>query len=159
MGFWQALKNKHVIVALLVAPILAVLTWYAVGFFLGDKPEEAAPAQVGSSYPLVERPGCRYAGGKCALVNEDFELALSLEGDALVIESVVALDYLLVGLRSANDAEPAAASAQLPERKRWRFAPSTAVEASDAVRIVAGVGGATWFGEASLTFTAPAARD
>jgi hypothetical protein len=28
-------KNKHVVVALIVAPILAILAWYAVGSLIG----------------------------------------------------------------------------------------------------------------------------
>ena len=70
------MTNKHVLAALLVAPILAVLAWYGAGQFTDDGEQQAAPAQEGTSYPLIERPGCRYPGGKCGLSNESFRLAI-----------------------------------------------------------------------------------
>ena len=63
--------NKHVIVALIVAPVLSVLAWYAVGSFTGEQP---TPAEPGQSYPLVEKSNCRYPSGECELENEDFSV-------------------------------------------------------------------------------------
>lgn len=54
------MTNKHVLAALLVAPILAVLAWYGTGLLSDDEELQAVPAQAGASYPLIERPGCRY---------------------------------------------------------------------------------------------------
>ena len=68
--------NKHIIVALLVTPVLAVLAWFAVGAFVGEKPQQAAPGQ---SYPLVERSNCRYDSGQCDLHNEDLQLSITFE--------------------------------------------------------------------------------
>ena len=36
-------KNKHVIVALIVAPILSILAWFAVGAIVGDQAKVAEP--------------------------------------------------------------------------------------------------------------------
>ena len=72
------MTNKHVLAALLVAPILAVLAWYGTGLLSDDEELQAVPAQAGASYPLIERPGCRYPGGDCGLSNEDFKLAIAL---------------------------------------------------------------------------------
>ena len=67
-------KNKHLVVAMLVAPILAILAWYAIDVLVGEKPR---PAEEGQSYPLAEKPNCRYGSGACGLKNADFELQLS----------------------------------------------------------------------------------
>ncbi|MCH1492111.1 MAG: hypothetical protein L7T24_06105, partial [Luminiphilus sp.] len=87
------LRNRHFITALLVAPLLAVLAWFAVGQWVEEPALQPIPAQSGNSYPMIERPGCRYAGGDCGLSNEDFKLALAVTPDGqLRLASAVALD-------------------------------------------------------------------
>ena len=66
-------KNKHVIVALIVAPILAILAWFAVGQIAGEKAHVAKP---GSAYPLVARSNCRWESGECELHNNDVEITI-----------------------------------------------------------------------------------
>jgi hypothetical protein len=66
-------KNKHVIIALIVAPILAILAWFAVGQIAGEKAHVAAP---GAAYPLVARSNCRWESGECELHNNDVELTI-----------------------------------------------------------------------------------
>ena len=66
-------KNKHVIIAMIVAPILAILAWFAVGQIAGEKAKVAEP---GAAYPLVARSNCRWASGKCELANNDLEMTI-----------------------------------------------------------------------------------
>ena len=66
-------KNKHVVIAMLVAPILAVIAWYGVDSIVAEQAQVAKP---GDSYPLVARSNCRYDSGACDLVNNDFKLTL-----------------------------------------------------------------------------------
>jgi hypothetical protein len=66
-------KNKHVVVAMLVAPVLAVLAWYGVDYMVAER---AQVAQPGETYPLVARSNCRYESGACDLVNSDFKLTV-----------------------------------------------------------------------------------
>lgn len=66
-------KNKHVIVGMLVAPILAVIAWFGVDYFVAERPHAAIP---GADYKLVAKSNCRYASGRCDLVNSDFELTI-----------------------------------------------------------------------------------
>ncbi len=65
--------NKHVVIAMIAAPILAVISYLAVDRYVSPKP---IPAQVGQTYPLVTRSNCRYNSGKCTLVNGDFKVEL-----------------------------------------------------------------------------------
>ena len=89
--------NKHVIIAMIVAPILSILAWFAVGNLTG---EQAAPAQAGQSYPLVEKSNCRYASGCCDLENEDFKVRLSMQegvaGQQLVLRASHALEGVVI---------------------------------------------------------------
>ena len=66
-------KNKHVVVAMIVAPILAVLAWFAVGAMVGEQADVAEP---GAAYPLVARSNCRWASGECELANNELEMTI-----------------------------------------------------------------------------------
>jgi hypothetical protein len=81
----MVLNNKHLVTALLVAPVLSILAWFAVGRLAGEQPHAAVPGQV---YPLLERSNCRYPSGRCDMVNGDFELGLELRdsGQAPLLE-------------------------------------------------------------------------
>ena len=91
-------KNKHVILAMLIAPVLAIIAWFSVDYFVAERPHEARP---GASYPLVAKPNCRRLSERCDLVNEDFRLGMNITyadyGDATLKNSQVRGEY------SSND--------------------------------------------------------
>lgn len=150
------LRNRHFITALLVAPLLAVLAWFVVGQWVEEPPLQPTPAQSGDSYPMIERPGCRYAGGDCGLSNGDFKLALAFTPDGqLIMASAIPLDYVLVGLASASAQPPLEAQPSSTQRDRWFYNFGAVPVSNDRLRVVAVTAGASWFGEASLIFTAP----
>lgn len=72
----KVLSNKHVIIAMIVAPILAVLAYLATDSVVSEKP---SAAKTGESYPLAARSNCRYQSGKCSLFNGDVELVIRAE--------------------------------------------------------------------------------
>ncbi|MEO1034041.1 MAG: hypothetical protein AAFX44_00650 [Pseudomonadota bacterium] len=72
MAIW---KNPHLVTALLVAPVLAILAYFAIDALVGEK---AHPAVAGKSYELIARPNCRRPGGTCQLANADFELTFEV---------------------------------------------------------------------------------
>ena len=148
--------DKHVVIAMLVAPILAIASLYAVGWLAGDLTESEV-AESGQAYPLLERSGCRYEGGECRVSNGDFILTLTVgtvdnEG-AIYIQSALPLESLLVGLRSSGDRPPLVAQRQSNNTRDWMFLAQGPIASDDALRIVAVTGGAAYFGEVSLTFT------
>ena len=65
--------NKHVVVAMLVAPVLAIISYFAVDSVVSEKPHKA---EDGRAYALVEKPNCRYSSGKCGLKNGNFEVEI-----------------------------------------------------------------------------------
>lgn len=153
----SSFNNRHIVTALLVAPLLAVVAWYLVGQLASNPASQPAPAQEGASYPMVERPGCRYSGGACGLSNGDFKIAIDISARGLLrMRSAVPLDYVLVGLTSSADREPVRAAPVGAQRDQWIHDFAVPVASESALRVVAGVGGVAWFGEASLQFTAPA---
>ena len=159
----SVLKNKHLVVAMLVAPILAVLAYYAIDSMVGEKPK---PAQEGLSYPLVEKPNCRYSSGKCGLKNGDFELELvtSDQGPGhveLVLESVYALDGVMVSLvRDQQDEKPPEAMRSTrDDGRQWSLTLERPEPESDRLRLAASAQGSMYYGDVATRFTRPAGID
>lgn len=116
-------KNKHVVVGMLVAPILAVIAWYAVDYFVAERPHAAIP---GADYKLVAKSNCRYASGRCDLVNNDFELTISAaetgrDSIRLAVESRFPMQLLQVAVAEHSNAEtvPTSLTAEDPSGRLW----------------------------------------
>lgn len=150
-------KNKHVVIAMIVAPILSILAWFAVGQFTGEQPHIAQPGQ---SYPLVEKSNCRYDSGACDLENEDFKIRLTLQEGALGPEFLLTSTHSLEGVVLAVSAEevspkPAAMRASDGQGLEWRIALDAAPGPAERIRIVARAAGSSYFADASTTFLQP----
>lgn len=151
-------RNKHVIIAMLVTPLLAILTWFAVGALVGEKAE---PARSGQSYPLVEKSSCRYARRVCELANGDLLITLTLRSDesvglGLKLRSSHALDRVQMAVAAA-DTEPAPRS-MLSEGDAgldWYLPLAEMPGEERRIRLVATRAGSTFFADASTTFLSP----
>lgn len=69
-------KNKHVVVAMLVAPVLALISYFSVDALVAEKPHAA---KAGEHYALLEKSNCRYNSGQCDLKNGEVELTIKPE--------------------------------------------------------------------------------
>ncbi len=149
--------NKHVVIAMIVAPILAILAWFAVGEFTGEQPQLAQPGQ---SYPLVEKSNCRYRSGACDLENGDFRLRLTLQQSGDDAEFLLTASHPLEGVVlavSAQDTQvpPVAMRATNGQSLEWRIAIGEPPAADQRIRLVAHAGGSRYFADASTTFLQP----
>ena len=93
-------QNKHVQIAMVLAPVLGVVSYFVTRDLGGETPHAA---EMGQSYQLVEKPNCRRASGVCGLKNGDFELKLRtewLDDDRrrLMLSSVFPLEGVMVAL-------------------------------------------------------------
>lgn len=155
----SVLTNKHLVVAMLVAPVLAVLAYFALDALVGERPQ---PAEEGQSYPLVEKPDCRYASGHCGLVNADFELRLvpeSLEDGrmSLTLTSAFPLDGVMIALVESGDedAPPMAMRPSGDDGLGWSAEISRPEPGHHRLRLVASSAGSLYYGDAATAFTAP----
>lgn len=69
-------KNKHFIVALLIAPILATIAYFGVDMAVSEKPHAA---KEGESYKLISKSNCRYTSGLCDMENGEFKVQFRSE--------------------------------------------------------------------------------
>ena len=149
-------KNHHVITAMLVTPILAILAWFAVGTFVGEKPQ---PPQSGEVYPLVEKSSCRYASGLCELENNDLRLTLRFDDSAaaaMVLEASHDLESVLLSVASPEgDPGPRAMVATDDSGQRWRLLLAAPPGPRDRLRLVLSRRGTAYYAEASTAFLQP----
>lgn len=151
-------RNRHVVTALLVAPILALIAYFAVDAMLSP---DAEALVAGSSYPLKEHSNCRRAGGQCTLSNNDLRLELIVRRAAGRLEVHVRLnqqaELLLLAqlLESGQELGPYQLSSDITDEAKTHESYSASLDApSDlrGLRLVAVVGGANFFAAPSAAF-------
>ena len=148
-------KNKHVVIAMLVAPVLAIMAWFAVDYFVGERPHAAKP---GSAYTLIAKSNCRYASGQCDLENADFKLSIrpgmvSASSVALTLSASHELQSAAVGLVDGDDAQAPAPMTQTDDAgTEWQgLLPSPGSDES-RIRLAVTANGATWYAEVPVVF-------
>ena len=149
--------NKHVVIALIVGPILAILAWVGVGQIAGEK---AALAVTGKSYPLVEKSDCRYESGHCKLENEDFKLVLRIEqrgiDTVLVLKSVHALEGVMMSVAEpGSEISPSPMRASDAQNMEWVIPVEELPTPAQRFYLVASSGGVQYFGDAATLFIKP----
>ncbi|MGB5511813.1 MAG: hypothetical protein WBM87_08910 [Woeseiaceae bacterium] len=148
-------KNKHVIVAMLVAPVLSILAWLAVDYFVGERPHAAKP---GNAYLLVAKSNCRSDSGQCDLANRDFEITLRATriGDArMTLEALskFPLQQSTIGLvESGIEATPLPMDKMDAAALRWNATLSRPVSDEATLRVAMLAQGVTYYAEVPVTF-------
>ena len=157
MAAW---KNKHVVVAMLVAPVLAIIAWFAVDYVVSEKPHAARP---GTDYPLMARSNCRYESGACDLVNGEFKLRITAPGGnapqlVLDVSSVFPLGAATVGIAPAAGGEsmPVAFASAADDPTRWSGELQGPAAPESVLQLVVVAGDSRYFAEVPTTFLFPA---
>ncbi len=159
---YKIMKNKHVVLSMLIAPILAIVTYIATDEIVSDPP---IAADKSASYPLAAKSNCRYESGRCTLVNGDVELNLRAEilnETHVVLTADVSLDLdnlmLSIGLADA-DILPRLMGIASKDKKRWELTvPTEDMLSVDktldnlVVRVVAQAQGSAFYAETSAKF-------
>lgn len=86
-------KNKHVIASLIIAPILALISYFAVDYYVSEVPHLA---KQGQDYKMLVKPNCRWESGYCDLVNNDLKIKITSNNQVygnnkILLSSTVAL--------------------------------------------------------------------
>jgi len=152
-------KNKHVVIAMLVAPILAVIAWYGVDSIVAERAQTAEP---GSTYPLVARSNCRYESGQCDLVNHDFKLSVVVVEirpgrTTLALESEFPLASATLSLVSGdNEVLAIVARSSSPDAPvQWQATIAATAATQDILRVAVTVQQSVYFAEVPVIFINP----
>lgn len=151
-------KNKHVTTAFIVAPILAILSYFATDYIVSDLP---SAAEDGTSYSLLARPNCRYQSGQCTLVNGDLEIRmhlLKLESGETVLQAntshpLKGVRVALVNTAQVNQETPPLAFVKVDEEgTSWRLPMTPAHLESHEIRIATLADKTIFYGSTETTF-------
>ena len=151
-------NNKHILAAMIISPILALITYFAIDYVVKEKPQAA---QQGQSYPLIAKSNCRYSSGQCNLVNSDFKASLKVEKidgqTALSLDVNYPLDGVMIGLaKQGQDIEkvtPVAMTNQTESRQNWVLPLNFDVDENTTLAIAISANGAQYFGETQMGFS------
>lgn len=154
-------KNKHLVAALIVTPLLAIGGYFMLDAMIGEKPHVA---RAGESYPLVALPNCRYSSGKCTLKNNQFVLdilPINIGSDTLQLQldarhALTGVKMALISGSGADTAQTESAPLEMERRdeagKQWGITLPGTVKQDSQLRLVVAAGDAFYFGETGLAF-------
>jgi hypothetical protein len=148
------LSNRHVIIALLVAPLLSIGAWFAVGQLVGEQPHLA---EAGRDYPLIAKSNCRYDSGRCALTNGNLELEIDVQarssGWQLRLQASHPLEGAVVAIEEAGSAaEPRAMRPDESSAQRWVLNLPALPGEGARLQLVAAAGGSRYFADTGSDF-------
>ena len=149
--------NKHLVAALIITPILAVIAWLAVDFTVREQPHAASR---GGAYELLAMPNCRYQSGRCTARNGDVRVDLdatqAVEGALLLtLNASLPLDGARLALIDATlePVGPAAMVADNREHTRWQIRTQHPTSATSTLRLVLAINGTHYFAELPTRFS------
>jgi hypothetical protein len=151
-------RNKHLVVAMLIAPILAITAWFAIDYFVAERPHAA---KEGAAYTLIAKSNCRYDSGQCDLENGDFKLSIrptfvTADNVRLEMTSAFPLQSATVGLVNDGDpATPSAMAATNDEALHWTTAIDRPQGETSSIRVAVTADDATWYAEVTTVFLFP----
>lgn len=150
-------KNKHVLAALIITPILSILGYFAVDALVSETPHKAI---AGESYELVARSSCRYASGRCVMANGDFKLDIGAEYQPdgslkLSLLSVFPLEGGKIAIvdHADNPGEPADLSRQDTTGQHWSITVPAPGSDASLMRLVVAAKDSVYYGEAPIIFS------
>lgn len=143
-------KNKHVIAAVIIAPILSVITYFAVDYVVKEKPHKAVHGQ---HYPLAAKSNCRYASGRCDLENGDIKVVLRVTNTGgtpqLNLDSNLALNFVKVGLAGT---EPVDMKSSNNSQTLWHVPLTTPLVDTDELKMVVLLDNSFYYADVNAVF-------
>ncbi|MBE1277613.1 hypothetical protein EH171_22460 [Enterovibrio baiacu] len=159
---WKSLiimfKNKHIVLAMIVAPILAIIAYFGVDLAVSEK---ALVAKEGEAYKLAARSNCRYTSGLCTLANGDFKIQLRSERltDSEVVIKLTSdfvLDGAKISIMQNKEQQPLPSPVDMESNStngtEWMVDLPAPTSEESAIQLVVKSEGTFYYGETPTTF-------
>lgn len=149
------LKNKHLVLAMFVAPILAIIAYFATDHAVSEKPHQA---QQGNSYRLAAKSNCRYQSGQCTLENGDIEVVINIERlketmIELTLHTNMPADKVLASFAGDSETgQPVAMQNTPAQNKVWNAKFNVKDPAQSQLRLVIELAGSLFYAETPAIF-------
>ena len=149
-------KNKHVITSLIVAPILAIISYFAVDYYVAEVPHKAKEGQL---YNMLAKPNCRWESGQCHLIHRDLELTFTADTQAygrnhFFLESTAPLKGIVfaVAEQKGGQSTPTAMASIGTDKTMWKSIEID-VKQSDYLQFAISINGSIFQAEVPAVFT------
>ncbi|NVC95656.1 hypothetical protein FC650_18915 [Vibrio natriegens] len=149
-------KNKHLIIALLIAPILSLIAYFGTDLALSEKPHAA---KEGESYKLASKSNCRYTSGLCDMENGDFKVKfrsekLTKDSLELSLNAAFPLEGVKVSVveNQEKNAQPVDMKPADQAGKNWYITLPKPKSAESWLRVVIQSEGTLYYGETQTAF-------
>lgn len=150
------LANKHLVVALIVAPILAIIAYFGVDYLVKEKPHQAI---AGEEYPLLVKSNCRWASGECTLQNGQVKINIvateEVTGQTLLSlassEDVSGVKIALVAEGNAGQPQDMAYNKQ-EEQDQWLMRLPANAQQTDQIQLAILISQSIYYAETGLAF-------
>jgi len=149
------LKNKHMVLAMFVAPVLAIIAYFATDYVVSEKPHAA---RQGTSYKLAAKSNCRYQSGQCTLHNGDVEVNVRAERITgslieLSLQANMPLKNALVSSVVADEeTDPLVMQPAVSEENTWRAKFDIVDAQKSTLRFVLELSGLLFYAETPAVF-------
>ena len=150
------LKNKHVITAMMVAPLLAVASYFMVDLVVQ---EPALEPVAGQAYHLIAKSNCRFSSGHCDLENGTFKSTIRVEkhnGTQIFhLRSLNSLQAASVGFVDKNGIEvgPLALTQDKSNQQNWAVIFESPANKNTQLRLALTAGDAYYYAETMMEFS------
>ena len=151
----NVLKNKHVVLAMFVAPVLAIIAYFATDRIVSEKPHQA---QQGNSYKLAAKSNCRYKSGQCTLHNGDVQVNVRIEQVStaaikLIIQSNMAINNALASFAGDGyEAQPGTLYPAVEQENTWNAEFSLVDIEKTSLRLVLEISDSVFYAETPVVF-------
>jgi hypothetical protein len=147
-------KNKHVITALIVAPILALISYFSVDYYVSENPHQV---KDGQTYTLLAKPNCRWESGQCDLKNGD--ITLNLKNDTLnygnstiQLSANVALKNAHLGISFVKDGQSVPQNMSFFNKEKvWKI-DAKDIQKTDYLQLIVGIEKSIFYVQVPATF-------
>lgn len=144
----NAFKSKHVLAAMIITPVLAVIAFFATDKIVSERPHAA---KAGQSYELISRSNCRYTSGVCSLKNGNFLVDVEFQTQEQTF--TVKANHPLQGVKIGFDnGEPITMQESDDTRENWVASMDLVLLESETFQLVAKANDALYFAENSMVF-------
>jgi len=144
--------NKHTKVAVLVAPLLAVLGYITSDYYIESEANES------KLITLQAEPSCAVLAGECILISGDFKVNVFDKAGTTVINSTFPLDKAVLFLVDEENIATPYPLAQVQSNYYWqaqtplRELANTGASTSYKLRLIASIKGGDYISEFETLF-------
>ena len=148
-------KNKHMILAMFIAPVLAIIAYFATDHIVSEKPHKV---QQGKTYKLAGNPNCRYPSGRCTLRNGDIEVNIRLERISnatfkLVMQSNTPVQHALASFaKDRTEPQPTTLYRSAADTETWNAEFGQGDVENSTMRLVLEISDTIFYAETPAVF-------